>query len=604
MKVLAEDLWSKLPMADFRPRFFVETYIEKLSVNTPHFSQSRLMDVFSSCGEALGYISEYQSNEKNAGYILSALDEIDSCLSGDPVATDIFRYLDEPRANVFKKIRSGDLSSSQLNRLSVICRAIVSKEDLYSESLLAALRTSIVEVADLNQKTRLTANIYLLTGLYTTHLLNRGYSPTYLFNRAELFMREANYSGKNFQEQFDFVTERLRSYTTSHDVYFSIRAHKPSCLLSIEDDSVFTFSDVLPEFISGPDRDKLGKEFEFNVIVRSTIEATDYVTASWRVKDRLDKLLDAVTALELNPKIQVSSNCVVVSKHQNLTHRRSLNIGLLLGFLSSEGGTYFSSSESSIRHALAQLNEHGREKLGRSLRYLRLARESVSLEQKLLNLWISLESLFSDGESSILSNILEYVPQIYAVSALRRRVSYLRELLARNQVDVTKKARVHLGGECDVFNKDVTDAQIFLLLKDEAASIELFDSLGLREHLKFKLLSTFEEMKSNKTIYERVRRSEVDVARQLRRIYFLRNKIAHTGHYANIRPQLVTHLLDYLAVCYTAITVSAAKAAQDQNQSIDDLMSAYKMGAEVVVSRAQSTDSVSKIEDITPVPII
>lgn len=604
MKYLPDEKWAKLPIADFRPRFFVETYIEKLSMNTPHFSQARLMNLFSSCAEALAYIQEYQVNEKNGGYILSALDEIDNCLSNDPIAKDLFGHMDEPRAQLFKKIRGGDFNLGQLNRLSVICRAILSRDEDYSTLLLAALHEALFGQVDLTQKERLTSTIYTLTGLYTTHLLNKGYSPTYLFNRAEMFTRESNYSGKSFQTQFQLITERLRSHTTSFEVYFSLRAHKPSCLLSINDDPDFLFTEAIPDFIQDSDREKLTKDFSPNVIATSLIEATDYVTASWRIKDKLDKLLDAVTALELNPKIQVSAHCVTISRNQNKVHTKTLNINLLLGFLSSEGGTYFSKTNTTIRHALTKLNDQGREQLGRSLRYLRLARESVSLEQKLLNLWISVESLFSDGDSSILSSILEYVPQIYAVSALSRRIGYLRDLLVKGKIAATPLIKNTIMVGVETFSVNTTNSHIFNILRDESAAIELFNSLDQKEHLKFKLLSTFKEMKNNQAIVDRVKRSEVDVARQLRRIYFLRNKIAHTGHYANIRPQLVTHLLDYLAVCYLAISTSASKAIDNEAQSIGDLLAAYKMGADVVVSRSKASNPIGEIGELVPVPII
>jgi len=603
MKYLPEQLWDRLPITDFRARFFVESYMEKLSVNTPHFAQSRLMNLFSSCAEALTYVDEHQLNEKNGGYILTSLDEIDSCLVNDSVAQDLFANMEEPRIQLFKKIRGGDFNQSQLNRLCVICRAILSREEEYSSNLLSALKESILGQANISQKERITSTIYALTGLYTTHLLNRGYSPTYLFNRAEMFTRESNYSGRTFQEQFEFVTERLRSYTTSYDVYFALRAHKPACLLSIDDDPSFSFLEAIPDEINGPNREKLCKDFAANVVAKTTIETTDHVTASWRTKDKLDKLLDAVTALELNPKIQVSAHCVTISRNQALTHTQALNINLLLGFLSSEGGTYFSNADSSIRHSLAKLNDQGKDQLGRSLRYLRLARESVSLEQKLLNLWIALESLFADGEASILVNILEYVPQIYAVSSLFRRVRYLRDLLIRANASTTPlvQKRQAMGA---LFDQQTTDAQVYGLLLDEEVAIDLFNGLGEKEHLKFKLISTFRDMKSNSAIAERIKRSEVDVARQLRRIYFLRNKIAHTGHYSNIRPQLITHLLDYVAVCYMAISASAANAKQDGAQSIGDLFAAYKMGADVVVSRSKSSRAITRVEELVPVPII
>lgn len=601
MKYLKDSTWENLPVDDFRPRFFVETYVEKLSIFTPHFAQSRLMNVFSSSSEALGYIDEYISNEKNASYLLSALDEIDSCLGLDPVAKSLFAHIDGPREELFKKLRKGDRNPNDLTRLRVICRAILGQEDAYVSNLLEQLKIAIFDQEDLNKKSRITNKIYSLTGLYTTHLLSRGFSPTYLFNRAEMFTRENNYQGRSFREQFDLITDRLRTYTTEHNVYFAIRAHKPASLLAIGDDPLFSFSGVLPVAIQQTLQEKLSRDFVPNVIACASVETTDHISASWYVKDKLDQLLDAVTALDLNPKIQVSAHCVTIAKHQALAHPKAININLLLGFLSSEGGSNFSNASPSIREALRKLNPQGYEQLGRSLRYLRLAREAISLEQKLLNLWIALESLFSGGQSTIMANILDYVPQIYAVAALRRRVCYLRDLFLKAKVETTPLLRQELGfGQ--LMDESVTEDQVFRLLRREDAAQELFGTLDPKDHLKFKVLATFEEMKSNASIGKRLRQSEVDVERQLRRIYFLRNKIAHTGHYSNIRPQLVTHLLDYVVSCYLALSVSAG-ASPDEEQTVDELLAAYKMGADLVKNRVNSEVAIDELAQLIPIPI-
>lgn len=250
------------------------------------------------------------------------------------------------------------------------------------------------------------------------------------------------------------------------------------------------------------------------------------------------------------------------------------------------------------------LDSEGKEHLGRSLRYLRLARESVSIEQKMLNLWIALESLFADGESSILLNILEYVPQMYAVSGLRRRISYFKNLLVKNVIPTTALFRSEISTGMNIFDSQTTDAEVFRLLRNEPAAIELFDSLGSKEHLKFRLMSIFNELKNNGAISERIRRTEVDVTRQLRRIYFLRNKMTHTGHFANIRPQLVTHLLDYVAICYAAISSAASQAKLKDMHSIGDMLAAQKMGCDVVVSGCRGQRAIVDIEDLVPVPII
>ena len=237
------------------------------------------------------------------------------------------------------------------------------------------------------------------------------------------------------------------------------------------------------------------------------------------------------------------------------------------------------------------------------MRYLRLARNSISLEQKLLNLWIALESLFSGGDSSILQNIVDFVPEVYAVIGLRRRVNYIRELLVQHEVQTTPLVRPLVQGSAR-FDKLTTDDQVFAILRNESACKELFDSLGRKEHFKYKLLSTVTCVKNNKSLSNRTRQTEVDVKRQLRRIYFLRNKIAHTGHYANIKPQLITHLLDYLAVCYKTISDSANLAKADSVHSITDLLSGYKMGAEDIVARLSSPNEVLDLETLSPIPLV
>lgn len=604
LRYLPDATWDKLPLDDFRARFFVETFSEKLRMHTPHFYQARLMNLFSACNEMIQYVEEVQGNEKNSAYVTSSMKEIEQCWDTDPVAQELFANFSGLKENLEKSVRGGDVGQSTLHRIRVFCRAILSRQEKYTSALLIALEEAVVGAADLNQRDRITTQIDRLTGLYTTHLLNKGYSPTYLFNRVDMFSREGNYSDRNFSQQFRFITERLRSHKISVDVYYAIRTNKPSNFLSITDDPDFKFTDVVPPEINGADLEKFKKNIEITLVAKSRMEATDHVSAALRTKEKLDRILDAATALELNSHVQVSAHCVVIYQIQNSTHKHTLNVDMLLAFMSSEIGSSFTHPQPSIRQTFKGLNEAATDQLGRSLRYLRLARHSVSLEQKLLNLWISLESLFADLGAGILSNILEYVPLLHATAGLRRRVAYLRELLVANDIQTTEAVRLSIIPDVMKFDGSVTDSQIFLILMNESVAIDLFNNLNNREHLKFRLMQIFNELKNNKSIGSRLSRSEDDVARQLRRIYFLRNKIAHTGHYKGVRPQLITHLLDYVAICYRAISTASASAETGTTYSIVELLTAAKMGSELVVARAAVKDPITTLESILPMPII
>ncbi|MBR8075044.1 hypothetical protein [Burkholderia cenocepacia] len=571
---------------------------------TPHFYQARLMNLFSACAEMMRSIEELRQNEKNSAYVAVSMKEIEQCWDSDPVAQELFYEFAGLKSSLGKSVKNGDLSPAMQQRICVFCRAILSRQEDYAGALVTTLENAVSGAVNIAQKERITSQIDRLTGLYVTYLLNQGYSPTYLYNRVDIFTRIVNYSGRNFSEQFRMTTEKLRNQKVEFDIYYGIHTNKPSVLLSIFDDPDFTFLDAIPAEIGGADLEKFKRNIEITVVAKTRSKTTDYVSAALRAKEKLDKLLDAATALELNANVRVSAHSVVIFQNQNSTYRHTLNVDRLLAFMSSEVGSSFSQQHPSIIQAFKGLNEEAMDQLGRSLRYLRLARHSSSFEQKLLNLWIALESLFSESDVGILQNILEYVPSLYAVAGLRRRIAYLRDLLVANEISAEFLAGSVLPENTVKFDGSAADHHIFQLLRNEDLAIRLFDSLGDKEHLKFKLMQIHGELKDNAAIADRLERSHGDVARQLRRIYFLRNKMAHTGHYKGVRPQLITHLLDYIAVCYRAISAAAINAKEGATYSIGELLTAARMGSDLVVARVSVKDPVLTLDHISPNPLI
>ena len=603
LRYYSDATWTRLPIDDFRPRFFVESYLEKLRMHTPHFYQSRLLNIFSACSEMMEHLIFLQESDKNGGYIISSFEEMIGCWEGDPIAQEMFSEFAILKVALVRKVKAGELDLNVQSRLKVLCRKILSRREQYLSVLVEQIEDAILGVTDLTQKDRITSSIDRLAGLYTTFLLNQGYSPTYLFNRVAMFVRENNYSGRTFSEQFRMVTSRLKNQQIHFDVYYGFHTTKPNVLLSVSDESDLQFISTIPPEISGSELEKFKKNIDINVVAKLSLTSTDYVTAALRTKERIDRFLDAATALEFGNEFQVSANCVTIYRGQP-THIKSLNMEVLLAFMSSESGSAISHQPLAIRGLFKHLDDAAKEQLGRSLRHLRLAKNSVSVEQKLLNLWIALESIFSGTGATIIGGILEFVPQFCAVMGLIRRVAYLRELLVANEIVVTPIISAHILPGTTVFDASVTDEQMFLILKHDTAALELFNSLGNMEHLKFKLTRIRNELKNNKAISDRLERSGVDVNRQLRRIYFLRNKIAHTGHFHGVRPQLVTHLLDYVSISYRVIATAASRSQLGNTYAISELLEAARMGADLVAARVASKDEVLLLDHVTLQPVI
>ena len=275
-KYLSPKVWDKLPFVDFRPRFFIETYLEKLSMYTPHFFQSRLMNVISAAHEVEYLINHYRDNEKNIAILRSSIEELTSAFNLDQVANHVFLIYKNHLDEIQSELRGESISQKILQKLSLICRAITSREVLYENHLLDSLRSAIIDPVDIKEKNRIASNIYSLTGLYATQLLNRGYSPTFLFNRAEYFTRLSNYAGKNFPDQFNDVTEKLKKRMVKYNVYFGINVSNPQEILDLKDDPDFAFSDGLPITIKHADVESFKGGEKFNVVAYSSVEASDY----------------------------------------------------------------------------------------------------------------------------------------------------------------------------------------------------------------------------------------------------------------------------------------------------------------------------------------
>lgn len=190
--------------------------------------------------------------------------------------------------------------------------------------------------------------------------------------------------------------------------------------------------------------------------------------------------------------------------------------------------------------------------------------------------------MFEVGRSSIITNITEYIPLIYAVQSLPRRVGYLLELLIKHKIEIPEIIREEYGYHDMYFSHEIPEKSFFEIIKNEKTAIPLFDSIEYQDHLKYRMYQTFKEIKNASAVNERLQKSIKDVSRQIKRLYVYRNKIAHMGHFENIRPQLINHLNDYLSCCYKAIFETLEIVEEGGKISLKDALFAYKLGADDV----------------------
>ena len=387
MMRLNESIWNKLPFRDFRGRFFVESYWELLHRSTPHFYQARLMNVVSCSSELVTSIDDYKENEKNVSQLKNTIEEFDACWANDHIAVNVFKRYMAAKSRIVKNCVAEKFDVDELDKLKIICKGIISNEDLYGAELIQQLKYNLCsQEIDITKKDRLLAEIYRLASLFITFMLNKGYSPTYLFNRMEYFTREGNYKGRGFDEQVDYVFYGLNSSFKEYDVYFGVSVERGDLPDRIYD--VYGVQIIEGENLHLKEREirLLSREFEKSQFAQIKVRATDYVSASWFAKENIDKTYDLVLATRPKIKIFPSSYCVVSQNVEGAIHNREVNISQLVELLTTVDSPVGLERYDDTEKYLKKLKQESVGHIGRSLRYLRLGKESSSLEQKLLNI--------------------------------------------------------------------------------------------------------------------------------------------------------------------------------------------------------------------------
>ncbi|MFA2971846.1 hypothetical protein KWE21_14635 [Acinetobacter pittii] len=553
-QILQNVNWNSLPIDDYRQSFFIKIYCEKLNLTNPFFIQARLGTIFSCIEEIKLYINSLDYS-KNSAYIQNGIEELIELIDDDKV----FLKLIKDNWTFFKEklqviIKEG-IGKQKINLINIL-NILISYKLNYEENLYEEMSFSIFGECDLKEKDRVLTAIEENTSRYISYLLDSGFSHLYLFNRKEYFTRSSNYGGRSFKVQFDSIFYKLSKSRQEFKVYFLI-----SNISGFEQfkeyfvDNNINILENIENKVSKSYYDKLKKTNIDDKFLELSLESSDYMVASSNARKILDKLLD-IALYSSKCNFKVSDTCIVKSmKEPCATHDVSI--------LEMSEKTYRELSLYSHRYQVAQFN-HTIQKLEdldksqmlQSLRYVRLTRNIISNEQKILNLWISFESLFSwKGDASVLGILSEYVPKLYAQVAFLSRLDLALQIVKKCKIKIIESKA----------NKNLTINELFNIFADESLAIKIFKNIE-DDLLQYRWKKLYDAYNSDKHIIKQLKKTEKDVSRQIRRIYFLRNKISHTGFYSDINPILTLHLMDYVQVCYVALNKGLLECTQIEDR--------------------------------------
>ncbi len=602
MKIFDQGFWDKLDLPDWRARFFVESFSEALSIYTPHFYQARLMGFTNLAEEVIETIEEYEKSDKGKGYLVSSLVELKQSFDNDEIAKDVFKDVKQIFDSCAKNFTTDKFPKSLIYKMSVLCKRIVSGKDKYLENLIAALRDAIIGGRQIDQKDRLTKEINSLTRIYVTHLLSLGYSPTFLYNKMEMFTRPNNYNGKTFNQQFDFFLKSLDCKERKYNVFFAVRTNKKATL-----NTYCTFKNI--KILDGiPDKHftistKTFSQFEPDLYFKLTIDALDYVSAAWKASDDLESEIDYLLTLSPNIRIDLFTSCYVDYKANGQTFQRSIRINLLNNML-----TYDQRGDSLAKLLYVNTSEKlisdSKKRLEGALKNIRIARETTRIEQKLISLWIALETLsYSTDDQSIISGIVNYTPKAYAINSISDRLRYILELLSKAKTEVPKEVSDVFGEDHNFADKTFTIEQLYDIISNKDHAVAIYNALKEYDLIKFRLISLHNEIKNKSEVKSRIEKTHGDVEKHLYRIYRYRNSVTHNGYVRNLSPYVINHLADYVHTLLSIILNNSTNSAHLKQISLEDILLSSLLVIENKYE-AIKNDKFEKFSDLAPKIII
>lgn len=573
MKFLNTDIWDSLNLPDWRAKFFIESYLEALSIETPHFHQAKLMSIIDLANEVTENITIYQDNNKGKGYLTSSLKELKKAFETDIVAKKIFSDIKDFFINCSKDFTNEKFTHLSILQLSILCKRIVSQEEIYFQEITTMLKNIILDTVNLTQKDRLTKEINSLTRIYVSYLLSKGYSPTFLFNKGEFFTRKSNYANRNFNQQFDMFLQTLNCKIRKFNVFYALKTNK---IKTISEYITFKKVEILKEI---PEKhftisNKTFSKFDPDFYLKLEIESLDYISAAWKAKDIVEIELDYLFTFSSNINLFLHTSCYVDYKASGNTFQREVKIELLNQLISKDQrkDSYLIYLNGEL---FSKLEKNSRKKFESAIKKIRLSNNTTSLEYKLINIWIAFEILnYQNSEQSIISNIINFTPKIYAIKSIKDRVKYILNLLIKSNITIPQniKSKHHITD--DTFNQDFNLEKFFDIIKSKDDATEIYTLLLHKklDLINFRLISLHELIKDDKCIKNRIKNTKEDVERHIYRIYRYRNSIVHNGHTNKLNSYALNHLIDYVNLLLLTILDTIKNSKHLNHLTLDDIL--------------------------------
>lgn len=293
--------------------------------------------------------------------------------------------------------------------------------------------------------------------------------------------------------------------------------------------------------------------------IKYEIETTDYLTAIFQLKSKIEKICDFYI---YNDQLTFHNDIIVKN---GLTVQTYDLDKIWKTTFSNQWYINDTKNAFELDKLVSKFNSNSKETILQSLRYLKIGSNTQNIEQKILNYWISLESLFSWHKSdSILNAMQNFIPYFTFIDEIRTRINFIKNILKKYTPNINEIIIKRLDIKETEYIK-LNNSELLKIINSKDDFNRLLDDLKKMNYAKSLII---EQQNIFKDIDSSFKNHQKDCEITLKRIYHYRNKIAHLGHYEKIPTMLILKLQSYIYSCYYSLALNNHSFHEIENSDI------------------------------------
>lgn len=390
-------------------------------------------------------------------------------------------------------------------------------------------------------------DIFFLTRVFVTELMNYGYSKSYLYNLTnQFFFQEKDNEIDNvdviseFLNLFDFKEQKFDVFIQAPAIFWDFRKSLKEVDVKMSKTIKHTDKNVILKSFS-----KQKKSTDIYLIIKD-VEALDHFSARRKGQNKLNFFINLFHLYHHRESLEFRNLCCVKRLDNNFT----LILDEPINSVKKQKDFKSTDAALMVEKLIKNLSfARKNNSLGRFIKALELHKLALSAneeENQLLDLWAAIETIFQKKAESNESRIEQISNSLIPFLSY----GYVKGLLLELFKDLSNWDKEKFYQLLDSINNDSslrlnTFLELLVLEENDSKVDDLLGHLDLFPLLKNRVTLYNEWFKNPKEVKSFIERHSKKITWQIRRIYRARNTLVHHGNKPQQLPILLENLSSY-----------------------------------------------------------